>query len=73
MRNMLKDLFQRSGNKYDYQYDWVIVAEKKEKAADKNLEKQKEDIKEVWKSNIWLSERIYIHSANLFNQHLWLN
>jgi casein kinase I family protein HRR25 len=31
MRNMFKDLFQRNGYKYDYKYDWVILANKKEK------------------------------------------
>lgn len=31
MRAMFKDLFHRSGYKYDYQYDWVVLAEKKEK------------------------------------------
>jgi hypothetical protein len=31
LRNMFKDLFQKSGYKYDYQYDWVILGEKKEK------------------------------------------
>ena len=28
MRNMFKDLFQRSGYKCDYQYDWVILGNK---------------------------------------------
>lgn len=31
MRAMFKDLFQRCGYKCDYQYDWVVLAEKKEK------------------------------------------
>jgi hypothetical protein len=31
MRNSFKELFSKSGYKYDYQYDWVILAEKKEK------------------------------------------
>jgi len=31
MKNMFKDLFQRNGYKYDYQYDWVILGEKKER------------------------------------------
>lgn len=31
MRAMFKDLFQRNGYKYDYQYDWVVLSEKKEK------------------------------------------
>lgn len=46
MRNMFKDLFQRSGYKFDYQYDWVILNEKKEKVEKKD-EKPKEEIKEV--------------------------
>lgn len=41
MRNMFKELFNKSGYKYDYQYDWVILAEKKEKV-DKKEEKIKE-------------------------------
>jgi casein kinase 1 len=44
MRNMFKDLFQRNGYKYDYQYDWVILAEKKEKM-EKREEKVREDVK----------------------------
>ena len=32
MRNMFKDLFQRSGYKYDYQYDWVVLGDKKEQS-----------------------------------------
>jgi hypothetical protein len=44
MRNMFKELFQRSGYKYDYQYDWVILSEKREKST-KLEEKPKEDIK----------------------------
>ena len=43
---MFKDLFQRSGYKNDYQYDWVILGEKKEKST-KIEEKAKEDVKEV--------------------------
>jgi casein kinase 1 len=31
MRGMFKELFQRSGYKCDYQYDWVVLAEKREK------------------------------------------
>ncbi len=38
---MFKELFNKSGYKYDYQYDWVILAEKKEKL-DKKEEKNKE-------------------------------
>lgn len=38
---MFKELFNKSGYKYDYQYDWVILAEKKEK-----LDKKEEKIKE---------------------------
>lgn len=41
MRSMFKELFNKSGYKYDYQYDWVILAEKKEKL-DKKEEKNKE-------------------------------
>ena len=29
MKNMFKELFQRNGFKFDYQYDWVIKDEKK--------------------------------------------
>lgn len=29
MRATFKDLFQRSGYKYDYQYDWVVLGQKK--------------------------------------------
>ena len=47
IRAMFKDLFQRSGYKNDYQYDWVILGEKKEKST-KIEEKAKEDVKEVW-------------------------
>ena len=31
MRAMCKELFQKSGYKYDYQYDWVVLGKKKEK------------------------------------------
>ncbi len=31
MRKMFKDLFERSGYKFDYRYDWVEMAEKKAK------------------------------------------
>jgi hypothetical protein len=41
MRASFKELFNRNGYKYDYQYDWVILAEKKEKL-DKKEEKMKE-------------------------------
>lgn len=44
MRNMFKDLFQRNGYKYDYQYDWVILAEKKEKM--EKMEKREEKVRE---------------------------
>ena len=47
MKNMFKDLFQRNGYKYDYQYDWVILAEKKEKM-EKKEERANNDIKEIW-------------------------
>ena len=40
MRASFKELFNRNGYKYDYQYDWVILAEKKEKL-DKKEEKMK--------------------------------
>lgn len=42
MRTMFKELFTKSGYKYDYQYDWVILAEKKDK-----LEKKEEKNKEM--------------------------
>ena len=45
LRNSFKDLFDKSGYKYDYQYDWVILAEKKEKL-DKKEEKNKEQNQE---------------------------
>ena len=45
MRNMFKDLFQRNGYKNDYQYDWVILKEKKER--NERKEELREDIKEV--------------------------
>jgi hypothetical protein len=41
MRTMFKELFNKSGYKFDYQYDWVILAEKKEK-----MDKKEEKIKE---------------------------
>ncbi len=47
MRNMFKELFNKSGYKYDYQYDWVILAEKKEKL-DKKEEKNKEQNADEW-------------------------
>jgi hypothetical protein len=31
IKKMFKDLLSQNGYKYDYQYDWVIPAEKKEK------------------------------------------
>jgi hypothetical protein len=43
---MFKELFSRNGYKYDYQYDWVILADKKEKM-EKKEEKAKEENKEV--------------------------
>jgi hypothetical protein len=46
MKNMFKDLFQRNGYKYDYQYDWVILAEKKEKM-EKKEERANNDVKEI--------------------------
>eukprot|EP00919_Chromeraceae_sp_WS-2016_P064215 GHVR01151953.1.p1 GENE.GHVR01151953.1~~GHVR01151953.1.p1 ORF type:complete len:276 (+),score=9.03 GHVR01151953.1:355-1182(+) len=46
MRAMFKELFQRNGYKYDYQYDWVILAEKKDKV-EKREEKNKEETKDI--------------------------
>lgn len=43
---MFKELFQRSNYKYDYQYDWVVLGEIKEKADKKPVEKQEEEPKE---------------------------
>ncbi len=43
MKNMFKDLFQRNGYKYDYQYDWVVLNEKKERLEKK--EEKREDVK----------------------------
>jgi len=31
MRSLFKELFNKSGYKFDYQYDWVILADKKDK------------------------------------------
>ena len=45
MRNMFKDLFQRNGYKYDYQYDWVILAEKKDKVDLKKDDKGTQEVK----------------------------
>jgi len=45
MRNMFKDLFQSNGYKYDYQYDWVVLGEKKEKM-EKREKKPSEEINE---------------------------
>jgi len=44
MRGMFKDLFQRNGYKYDYQYDWVILSEKKDKTG-RPEEKMKDESK----------------------------
>ncbi len=41
MRAMFKELFQKSGYKYDYQYDWVVLGEKKEK-----LERKEQKLKD---------------------------
>ncbi len=41
MRAMFKELFNKSGYTFDYQYDWVILSEKKQK-----LDKKEEKIKE---------------------------
>lgn len=35
MKSMFKELLLKNGYKYDYQYDWVILAEKKVKAESK--------------------------------------
>ena len=43
MRTMFKELFNKNGYKYDYQYDWVVLAEKKEKVERSNLEKMKDE------------------------------
>jgi hypothetical protein len=42
MRFMFKELFERSGYKFDFQYDWVILADKKGKM-EKKEEKNKEE------------------------------
>ena len=42
MRAMFKELFQRNGYKSDFQYDWVVLAEKKERM-EKKEEKLKDD------------------------------
>lgn len=47
MRTMFKELFQRNGYKYDYQYDWVIMNEKKEKIEKKREENEKEENKDI--------------------------
>jgi hypothetical protein len=44
MKTMLKDLFQRSGYKYDYQYDWVVLKEKKDRHEKKEEPK---DVNEI--------------------------
>jgi len=41
VRTMFKELFNKSGYKYDYQYDWVILGEKKERV-EKKEEKAKD-------------------------------
>ena len=46
MKLMFKELFLKSGYKYDYQYDWVVLAEKKEKM-EKREEKIREEPKEI--------------------------
>ena len=43
---MFKELFQKNGYKYDFQYDWVVMAEKKEKL-EKKEEKVRDEVKEV--------------------------
>ena len=47
MRNMFKELFQRNGYKFDFQYDWVVLQEKKEKLEKKEENKRGDEIKEV--------------------------
>ena len=46
LRNMFKELFQKSNYKYDYQYDWVVLGEIKEKADKKPTEKAEDEPKE---------------------------
>ena len=46
MRNMFKDLFQRNGYKHDYQYDWVILGEKKDRT-EKHQDRPRDEPKEV--------------------------
>jgi hypothetical protein len=43
MRTMFKELFTRSGYKYDYQYDWVVLADKKEKMERANENRIREE------------------------------
>ncbi len=45
LRNMFKELFQKSGYTKDYQYDWVILGEKKEKAEKKDEKEEKDKAK----------------------------
>lgn len=45
MRNMFKELFQKNGYKNDYQYDWVVLNEKKERLEKK--EDKREDLKDI--------------------------
>jgi len=42
---MFKELFQKSNYKYDYQYDWVVLGEIKDKAEKKPTEKAEEEPK----------------------------
>ena len=47
LRNMFKELFQKSNYKFDYQYDWVILGEIKDKADKKVVEEPKEEPKDI--------------------------
>lgn len=44
MKTMFKDLFLRSGYKHDYQYDWVLLKEKRERAEKKEDQRDPKDI-----------------------------
>ena len=46
MKNMFKELFQRNGYTYDYQYDWVVMSKKKEKL-EKKEGKMSDEVNEV--------------------------
>lgn len=57
---MFKELFNKNGYKYDYQYDWVVLAEKKEKVERSNLEKMKDENGSDHGFKSWNSWSIYI-------------